>query len=156
MSLKVSGSQALKDVLRRFPKGAKAAAAVAQLNAAHRILPIAQERAPYEHGTLEDSAYISNPNYSNHAVTVEYGFGGAAVPYMVRQHEDLSYQHPGEHTRTDDPGRAAQGQAKFLESAVNENQDVIEDEYRRAIAHFARTGSMPPVREGPITKKAPS
>lgn len=155
MSLKVTGGKELKDVLRRFPKGAKAAAAVAQLNVAHAILPIAQARAPYEHGTLEDSAYISNPRYTDESVVVEYGFGGAAVPYMVRQHEDLSYQHPGQESKTDDPGRAAAGQPKFLESAVDENADLLNQEYAKAIAYYARTGKMPAVREGPISKKEP-
>lgn len=39
---------------------------------------------------------------------MEVGFGGAAGAYAVKQHEDLSLNHPGG------------GQAKFLESAVDD------------------------------------
>jgi hypothetical protein len=69
---------------------------------AQEIKTLSQERCPVDSGTLRDSCQV---DIEDTKVTVSYG--GSASTYAIRQHEDMSINHP-------------EGQAKFLESAFDE------------------------------------
>lgn len=67
----------------------------------------AVERTPVETATLRGTA---KPSYDDGEAVVSYD-----TKYARRQHEEIGWQHPGG------------GQAKFLESALIDNQDKIRD-----------------------------
>ena len=150
MGIKFKGTNELKVTLRRLPAQMLDASAVGQHNAAQDVMAVSVQRAPYEEGDLEKSAYVSDIRYGGQSASVDYGYYGPE--YLVRQHEDLSYQHPGQDSRTANPGRAAQGQAKFLESAQNEMMNQTTRTIAEAVDYFLRTGRMPSTR-GTIPNK---
>jgi hypothetical protein len=94
----------LKDIMETHPEAVEAGLFAVGNN----IMTVAKERVPVDLGALRASGYVSEPQREGGSVVVELGFGGAAAAYAVRQHEDLSLNHPGG------------GQAKFLESALDE------------------------------------
>jgi hypothetical protein len=66
------------------------------------VMPLADENCPTDSGTMKGTHAVirSGPK------RIEMGYGGPAAPYTLRQHEDLTLDHPS-------------GQAKWLENAVN-------------------------------------
>lgn len=136
----------LEAQLRKLPKQFRDASAVGQYNAAQDIMVVSKSRAPFEHGDLEKAAFVDDIKYTAKSAVVDMGYSG--VPYMVRQHEDTSLNHDPttNGSKTSNPGRAAQGQPKFLESAINDGANDAEKTIRGAIDHFLRTGSLPKLR----------
>lgn len=65
------------------------------------VLPLSQENCPVDTGTMRGTGSVVREGK-----TIEIGFGGPSAPYTVRQHEDLTLNHPT-------------GQAKWLENAFN-------------------------------------
>src|SRR5712691_1060923 len=61
-------------------------------------------------GTLRASGFVHPPERSGRRVTCVLSYGGAAEAYAIVQHERLDFQH-------------TTGQAKFLESVLNESRD---------------------------------
>ena len=53
------------------------------------------EFVPYLQGDLRDSGYVNEPRFDGEQVTVDMGYGGQGIEYAVRQHEDLTFFHPG-------------------------------------------------------------
>jgi hypothetical protein len=143
MKFSISGSDELKGQIRKLPKQFKDASAVGQANAAQDIMALSKTRAPYEDGDLEAGAFVGDVDYTAHSVVVDFGYEG--VPYLARQHEDLTLNHPGLKSKTKNPGRAAQGEAKFLESAMNDLDRSAQRSVAKAIDFFLRTGLLPKV-----------
>lgn len=139
MKLIVSGGKKLAAQLTKLPKQFMDASAEGQLQAQQAVLKLAKSWAPFEEGTLEESGFIQGPSYTNKSVSVTVGFGGAATPYMVAQHEGV-YNHPGLNSKTKNPGRAAQGRRKFLELAVQELSQKTRDTIVKVINRFLRSG----------------
>ena len=108
--------------------------------AADEVLETAKSRAPFESGELENSTFKRIENDSRRGFTIEFGFDGNAIPYLLQQHEDLDYQHPGQSSKTHDRGRAEQGQAKFLESAIHDKREVIRAALKRAMMTGVSSG----------------
>lgn len=154
MKLTITGQKELSATLRKLPKQMLDATAVGEYNAAQAVMAVAKARAPFESGALEESAWVSDIKYSAQSASVQMGFGGDATPYMVAQHENESYQHPGTSTKTTNLGRAAQGRAKFLSSAIEDMAKETAATIRAAVNRFIRTGRLPRT-EGPITKRGP-
>ena len=69
-----------------------------------------KRRTPVATGVLRASGFVNNPVRSGRNISVTLGFGGAAEKYAVIVHEDLDAFHPV-------------GQAKYLESVLNESRD---------------------------------
>ena len=65
------------------------------------IMSGAKKQVPVETGTLRNSGFVELPEESSGTLSVTIGFGGAAAPYALRQHEDLTFHHK-------------EGNAKFL------------------------------------------
>jgi hypothetical protein len=127
--------------LRRLPKQFLDATAVGEFNAAQEIMTLAKSRAPYEFGALEKAAFVQPANYTTNAAMVEMGFHG--VPYIEAQHEVLDYSHPGKESRTNNRARAARGQPKFLESAINDLAKRAQQVISASVAYFLKTGKLP-------------
>lgn len=78
-------------------------------------LPITGEavrRTPVDKGPLHKSAKTHEPEVRGRSISVRITFGSVAVAYAVIQHEDLMFFHKV-------------GQAKYLESAVNEARPFL-------------------------------
>lgn len=129
---KMTGIGDVLDFYRRLPKKYLDATAVGEYNAAQDTMKLSKQRVPLDTGDLENSAFVSDPRYGAASATVEMGYSG--IPYAARQHEDMSYQHPG--------GR----QAKFLESAVTDMAAQTRATILAAVDHFLRTGRLPQTR----------
>ncbi len=78
-------------------------------------------RTPVLTGALRASHETSQPLLGNGEVSVKIRVGGPAAPYAVRVHEDLEAGH-------------ANGQAKFLESTLNESRPYMADRVARRIS----------------------
>ena len=105
----------LTDLMKKEPQAAgRAVYEFAQ----GEVLPVAKERTPVDYGTLRDSGIVDLPVIKEGLgltlITVAIGFGGGAAHYAIWVHEDLEAKHEV-------------GQAKFLESAMNDKaQEFIE------------------------------
>ena len=81
----------------------------------------AQNRAPIDTGDLRGSASTTVETKGN-SIVGEVGFN---TPYALRQHEELSYNHP------------QGGEAKYLENPLKENESQykkdIQDALRRSL-----------------------
>jgi len=64
---------------------------------------------PVDLGTLRGSGYVTLPRVIAGLISLEMGYGGPASDYAIKQHEDLSLNHP------------SGGQAKYLEQPVKED-----------------------------------
>lgn len=73
-----------------------------------------QRRTPHATGVLRSSGVVRPPAVAGTHVEVELGYGGAASKYALRQHEDLSLNHPDPSNPNSDP----RGSAKYLETPV--------------------------------------
>lgn len=67
------------------------------------------ERTPVEHGPLKASHEVQEPVIKGDDISVAIAVGGPAAPYAIVVHEDLDAFHDV-------------GQAKFLESTINESK----------------------------------
>jgi len=65
------------------------------------VLPLSQENCPTDSGTMKGTGAVVRTDK-----IIEIGYGGPAAPYTVKQHEDLTLNHPN-------------GQHKWLENAWN-------------------------------------
>lgn len=83
-------------------------------------MTLAKERTPVDTGTLRASGYVTTPQDNGSSIEQELGFGGAAADYALVQHERLDFNHPT-------------GQAKFLESAVNDRERELISSIEREI-----------------------
>jgi hypothetical protein len=140
----IKGHDEIIKKFRRYPKHFLDAAAVGEFNAGQVIMKLSKSWAPFEHGDLEKSAFVNLPRITAMSVLVEIGYYG--IQYLERQHEDTSYQHPGKYSKTKNRGRAAQGQSKFLESAVQELEAQSRQIVANAINYFIRTGRLPAMK----------
>jgi hypothetical protein len=50
---------------------------------------------PVDKGDLKNSKFVTQPVVTPNLIRVECGYGGAATPYALRQHEELDYRHDG-------------------------------------------------------------
>ena len=86
-----------------------------------RVMAVAKERTPVDYGTLKASGLVEPPVIAPGNISVTLGFGGGAAHYAIYVHEDLDAHHEV-------------GQAKFLESAMNEAAADFIDEVSSNIA----------------------
>lgn len=76
------------------------------------------EQAPIDKGDLRGNCAIDEQ-----ALTVRVGY---SVPYALRQHEELDYQHP------------KGGKAKYLEDPFNENAEKYGKSIEKAVGRAIR------------------
>jgi hypothetical protein len=108
--------QALRAAIEALPKQAAAALRTeAEIEMAE-----AKQRTPVDSGSLRASGYVDTPVISGRKISVELGFGGAASEYAVIVHENMDAHHPV-------------GQAKFLESVLQESAPYLADRLARRI-----------------------
>lgn len=112
-----------------MPKVVGGREAAADLRAMAKKSPRAMERAlykygntemgeakritPVEDGDLRDSGTVEEPLWRGETLSIELYFGGAAADYALTVHEDLEAYHE-------------QGQAKFLETPLNQSEPYFD------------------------------
>ena len=90
--------------------------------ALENILAESNRLVPLDEGTLERSGRIQVDEAAMRGI-VSYD-----TPYAMRQHEELSWKHA--------PGR----QAKYLETAVNNNKEKTLEIMRKSLSIWTRGG----------------
>lgn len=80
----------------------------------------AKRRTPVLTGALRASGHVTGPRWYGRDVSVQMLFGGPAIDYAVKVHEDLEAFH-------------RVGQAKFLESVLNESAPYLAERVARRI-----------------------
>jgi hypothetical protein len=109
IDVQVTGAAEIEAFLNQFPKEALVAAGGALYRRAEHVMSRSKtEFVPVRDGILRDSGYVQPPTLDGGEVAVELGYGGAAKAYALKQHEDLSLNHPNG------------GQAKYLERPLLE------------------------------------
>lgn len=124
--LTFTGTDALIRALRAAGVGAPRAAARALTEEGERIMAEAKGQTPVDTGALRASGHVRPPEMSSGGqVSVELVFGGAAAPYALYVHEDLSARH-------------VVGTAKFLERPMLAASRGVADRLAHAIRRGAR------------------
>lgn len=77
-------------------------------------------RTPVDTGALRGSHHVTGPEIRGREISVTIEVGGAAAPYAIQVHEDLSAFH-------------RVGQAKFLESTILESAPFFASRVARRI-----------------------
>jgi hypothetical protein len=98
----------LKKIAQRFPD--RVGAAMYQEGQVE--MTESKKRCPVETGVLRASGRVSEPIHEGKQISVILSYGGAANDYAIPQHERLDYHHKV-------------GQAKFLESVLNESRSSM-------------------------------
>lgn len=111
----------LRQIASRFPD--RVAAALYQ--EAQIEMTESKRRVPVDQGVLRASGFVSPPERRGRTITVTLSYGGAADHYAIIQHENLDFHHPNG------------GQAKFLESVLNESRSTMAARVAARI-HFDR------------------
>jgi len=119
MSISVSGVMNTKQVMMKIgsPAGVIAVVGPPMVMGGEKIMAIAKSRTPVKFGTLRSSGRVEHGVVGTRII-VTLGFH---TDYAVYVHENLQAHHPV-------------GQAKFLESAVQENVDYLEKSIAASIA----------------------
>jgi len=118
----------LQAMLAKLGKGAMDQAGKALYQEALLIQRESMRRTPVETGVLRDSHETKAPEALGDEVQVRIVVGGPAAPYALRQHEDLSLNHPN-------------GEAKFLERSVHEALPGLPERLARRIDFGKAAGS---------------
>jgi hypothetical protein len=90
---KVIGLEQTMAVLREFGERATRELAGALYRQGKAILAESKPEVPVDTATLRSSGHVALPVISGASVVVELGYGGPAIPYALRQHEDLMLHH---------------------------------------------------------------
>ena len=109
----------LRQIYTEHPRRVESAGfieASIEMTEAKRRTPVdvnyAGGRKPPHPGQLRASGRVHDPEWNGRFMTITMSFGGAAVDYAVWVHEIIENVHPV-------------GQAKFLESTLNESQPYM-------------------------------
>ncbi len=78
------------------------------------IMADSKEEVPVDLGALRSSGHVKEPVVDSTMVRVELGYGGAAIPYALEQHENLGLRH-------DD------GKAKYLSDPLYAHANGLDD-----------------------------
>src|SRR5512139_1523799 len=87
---------------------------------AERILADSREEVPVDTGALRSSAHAERTHDGAIA-----GYGGTAIPYALRQHEELNYRH-------------TVGKAKYLEDPYKRHASDMDDRIAAELRQIAQ------------------
>ena len=105
----VQGLAELDAMLARLEADGPVLAGNALYAEAQEIMTASKEECPVDTGALRASGHVTLPVVTPTTVSVEMGYGGVAIPYALRQHEEMSYRHTvGKAKYLEDPLRAAE------------------------------------------------
>lgn len=113
ITVELTGLTPLLATLQKLGANASAFVAPPLYREAEAIMTAAKQRTPVDTGALRASGHVASPNITATGASVTLGFGGPAITYAIFVHENLTARH-------------LVGQAKYLESAINEARAGIE------------------------------
>lgn len=119
VDIELEGTQRLLKIFERAGNDpeAKRALGQAMYGFATKVLNESKKLVPVDTANLRNSGMVSSQRIDGNVVEVEITYGGAAAPYAVIVHEDMTMDHsPSKPTAV--TGRPRRGQAKFLEIPV--------------------------------------
>jgi hypothetical protein len=119
--LKMLGGPAMQKKLRVVKHKYPDICARALYQEAQIEMTEAKRRTPVDTGVLRASGFVQFPERKGRLIFITLAFGGAAETYAVIVHEDLEAHH-------------RIGQAKFLESVLNESLPYMASRIARRIA----------------------
>lgn len=108
MRVRVTGAEEMRTKLLRASVMFPQEVAKALYEEAGIEMTEAKRRTPVDTGALRTSGHVTKPSWSGRKVSVNLYFGGPAAPYAIYVHENEDAFH-------------RVGQAKFLESTLNES-----------------------------------
>jgi hypothetical protein len=111
--LLVKGLDGLVANLRTIARNTPSRAAAALYTEAQIEMTEAKRRTPVLTGALRGTGTVADPVISGSDISVTMSFGGPAVSYAIPVHENLEAHH------------TPPGQAKYLESVVNESRPYL-------------------------------
>ena len=109
----MKGLQGMLDTLKRLADKFPDYVGAALYQEAQIEMTEAKRRTPVDTGRLRASGRVALPVREGRRISVTLSFGGAAAPYAIYVHENLEANHAS-------PPFGG-GQAKFLESTINES-----------------------------------
>ena len=113
MTVEITGLSKVIGNMKQLEKGVPLQAAAALYQEALIVQETSMSRTPVDvttkggGGTLRDSHETSAPYWRGEFLSVDIEVGGPTVDYALVQHEEMTFEHKV-------------GQAKFLESAMND------------------------------------
>jgi hypothetical protein len=114
--VKIEGVEKLISQLRALNQDIPGAVGRGLYRGGQKVMAISQERyVPVDTGALRSSGHVTEPAASPSGVSITLGYGGPAAGYAIFVHENLNAKH-------------TTGQAKYLETPLNENLGEIERE----------------------------
>lgn len=103
ISVELEGVDAVLRRLKQAETEAVQATAAAMYQEGEQIMTRSKRTfVPVDTGVLRGTGHVEEPVIQGGSIEVTMGYGGPAAPYALRQHEDLTFNHPV-------------GQAKYLE-----------------------------------------
>lgn len=114
LSFSWTGLERFARSLQAYERDERQRAARALYREGERIMTEAKKRTPVDTGALRASGLVLRPDVVGAVISVTMGFGGAAAPYALVVHENLQARH-------------TVGQAKYLESVINEALPDLDD-----------------------------
>jgi hypothetical protein len=123
LSFKLRGEEQMIANLRRLAREEPHKVGRALYEEGEDIMREAKLITPVDTGTLRGSGHVRLPEIKLGSVSVELGFGGAAAPYAIYVHENLTARHnpPTRAKYLEEPLKAAQrGMAARLARKLKE------------------------------------
>lgn len=121
------GKDAFARFLRETPGVVQKDVEAALMEEGENVMGVSVRRTPVDQGPLRASAHVKTPVTKGGKTTVTLAYG---TDYAVYVHEITTSHHPS-------------GQAKFLQSAVEENAKGMSDRMRRRVlARIGKRGGL--------------
>lgn len=130
----LSGLNDVKKELRNASKRWQNGVATGLYMAGGNIMTRSKRLVPVDLGALKNSGYVTLPVMSSHQITIEMGYGGPASDYAIRQHEDLTLNHP------------EGGQARYLSQAADEHEPTLLKTIQSIVQQMSKTDAGRPKR----------
>lgn len=132
MSYQIVGLEQTQRAMQRALRDGAEALAAGLVIEAERIMTESKRECPVDIGTLRSTGHVQPPDIaSDGSATVQLGYGGPAVDYALRQHEDTTLRHE---KRQKDGSLKDVGKAKYLEDPLNRARRGFDARLARHVA----------------------
>jgi len=119
MGFELKGVANMDALMRRIAEAVPNAAPEALYRRAEAISEKSDPLVPVDLGTLKGSRFVDRPQHTGTTASVRLGYGGAAAPYALFVHEDMSAHH--------EVGQAKYLEQPFLEATATLGADIADD-----------------------------
>ncbi len=92
-TFKLLGAERMRRTFRRIRTSINRGIAADLFQEGERIMASSKKQVPVDTGALRSSGIVEPPVVLADSVSVTLGYGGTAVPYALKVHEDLQARH---------------------------------------------------------------